>query len=154
MQLYITNDAFQPRMDSHNCYFEYLIIYFDRHTLQWWLSQNLGNGFCQICFVQRWTYFENCCHLCPKRGLIWQQGGFSLNWLQYSIHKCDCWLKIVQYSWVSPLPLKPFETNLGKQLSILKNNWTGWKQFGNLPLTLLMSAFLWDWVLNNCLEIP
>ena len=43
IQLYITNDACQPQMDPHNCYFEHLIIQtenltipFDRHTsLQW-----------------------------------------------------------------------------------------------------------------------
>ena len=42
IQLYITNDACQPQMDPHNCYFEHLIIHtenstipFDRHTLQW-----------------------------------------------------------------------------------------------------------------------
>ena len=29
---------------------------------------NLGIGLCQIRFVQRWTHFENCCHLCPKSG--------------------------------------------------------------------------------------
>ena len=41
IQLYITNDACQPQMDPHNCYFEHLIIHtenltisFDRHTLQ------------------------------------------------------------------------------------------------------------------------
>ena len=41
IQLYITNDAFQPQMDLHNCYYEHLIIHtenltisFDRHTLQ------------------------------------------------------------------------------------------------------------------------
>ena len=121
IQLYIANDACQPQIDPHNCYFEHLIIHtekltipFDRHTLQWWLSQNLGNGFCQICFVQRWTHFENCCHhLSKKVGLIWQQGGFSLHWLQYSVHKCDCWLEIVYHSWFSP-SLKPFETKLGK----------------------------------------
>ena len=40
IQLYITNDACQPQMDPHNCYFEHLIIHtekftilFDRHTL-------------------------------------------------------------------------------------------------------------------------
>ena len=59
IQLCITNDACQPQMDPHSCYFEYLIIHceyliipFDRHTSQWRLSQNLGNGFCHICFVQ------------------------------------------------------------------------------------------------------
>ena len=42
IQLGITNDACQPQMDPHNCYFERLIthtenltIHFDRHTLQW-----------------------------------------------------------------------------------------------------------------------
>ena len=35
----------------------------------------------------------------------------------------------------------------------LTKSWK-WKQFGNLPLNLLLSAFLWDWVLNNCLETP
>ena len=137
--------------------FACLIIYFDRHTLQWWVSQNLGNGFCQICFLQRWKLLPSL----PKKQ---QQGGFSLNWLQYSytklnwlqysIHKCDRWLKIVYYSWFPLFPFKPFETKLGKQLDILKNNWTGWKQFGNLLLTLFMSSFLWDWVLYNCLQIP
>ena len=41
IQLYITNDACQPQMDPHNCYFEHLIIHtenltitFDRHTFQ------------------------------------------------------------------------------------------------------------------------
>ena len=42
IQLYITNDACQPQIYSHNCYFEHLMILtenltipFDRHTLQW-----------------------------------------------------------------------------------------------------------------------
>ena len=41
IQLCITNDACQPQMDPHNCYFEHLTIHtenltipFDRHTLQ------------------------------------------------------------------------------------------------------------------------
>ena len=34
MQLCITNDACQVQMDPQYRYFEYLIIYFDRHTLQ------------------------------------------------------------------------------------------------------------------------
>ena len=33
-------------------------IEFDRHNLQWWISQNLGLGSCLICFVQRWAHFE------------------------------------------------------------------------------------------------
>ena len=35
MQLCITNDACQIQMDPQNHYFEYLIISFNRHTLEW-----------------------------------------------------------------------------------------------------------------------
>ena len=150
MQLYITNDACQRQIDKHNCYFAYLNIYFDRNTLQWWLSQILEMVFVRYVLFKDEVILETVAIFVQKAGLIWQQGGFSLTWLQYSIHKCDCWLKIVYYSWLLPLTIKPFETKLGKQL----DNWTGWKQLGNLLFTLLMSAFLWNWVLNNCLETP
>ena len=89
IQLYITNDACQPQMDPHNCYFEHLIIHtenltipLDRHILQ-----NLRIFFCHIRFAQRLTHFENCCyHSSKKQGLIC---GFSLHLSQYSVHKYD-----------------------------------------------------------------
>ena len=44
-------------------------IEFDRHTLQQSPLQNLGIGSGQIRFVQKWTHFEDCSHLCLESGL-------------------------------------------------------------------------------------
>ena len=81
MQLYITNDACQHQMDKHNCYFAYLIIYFDRHTLQ---CNGDSHKILEMVFV-RYVLFKDELLLktvaifVQKAGLIWKQGGFSLN---------------------------------------------------------------------------
>ena len=41
---------------------EHFLAFFDE--FDW---QNLVIVLCQVCFAQRWTHFENSCHLCPKR---------------------------------------------------------------------------------------
>ena len=79
MQLYVTNDACQPQIDKHNCYFAYLIII---------LTDILYNGdshkILEMVFV-RYVLFKDELILktvavfVQKAGIIWQQGGFSLN---------------------------------------------------------------------------
>ena len=58
---------------------------FDRKPLQWWLSQNLRIGLCQIRVVQKWTQFENYCHLCPKWGLNLATRSLFASISQYSL---------------------------------------------------------------------
>ena len=57
-----------------------------------------------------------------KAGSIWQQGGFSPNY--YSIQYTNVIVLLKSFTTLdSPLSsLKHFETKLGKQLGILKNN--------------------------------
>ena len=79
MQLYVTNDACQLQIDKHNCYFAYLIII---------LTDILYNGdshkILEMVFV-RYVLFKDELILktvaifVQKAGIIWKQGGFSLN---------------------------------------------------------------------------
>ena len=78
MQLYITNNACQPQMDKHNCYFAYLIILTD-------IPYNSdSHKILEMVFV-RYVLFKDELILktvaifVKKAGLIWRQGGFSLN---------------------------------------------------------------------------
>ena len=141
MQLYITNDACQPQMDKHNCYFAYSIWLFILTDI---LYNGDSNKILETVVVRHVLFkdeliLKTVAIFVQNAGLIWQQGGFTLNWLQYSVHKTKL---IAVFSPDSPFsPSKPFETKLGKQLDILKNNWIGWKQFENLLLTLFMSVF-------------
>ena len=78
--------------------------------------------------------------ICPKSRLNWQQGGLSLHWLQYSVHKCDCWLEIVYHSWFSP-SLKPFETKLGKSA----RHWKFTIDFAHVNLFVWLSFEQLSW---------
>ena len=89
MQLYITKDACQPQMDKHNCYFVYSIWLFILTDVPY---NGDSNKILEAVFV-RYVLFKDDLILktvaifVQNVGLIWQQGDFSLNLLQYSIHK-------------------------------------------------------------------
>ena len=72
----------------------FLAFFFDyeRHTLQQSLPQNHGIGLCQKHFVQSGLILKTVATFVKNEDLIWQQGGFFFD---YSVHKRDCWLKIV-----------------------------------------------------------
>ena len=81
------NDVCQPQMVPHNYYFEYLIIHseyliiaFERHTLQWSGSYKiLEMVFVRYALSKDELILKTVAIFVQKAGLIWQQGGFSLN---------------------------------------------------------------------------
>ena len=85
-------------MDPHNCYFEYWIIHseylvipFDRHTKKNRDSHKvLEMVYVRYVLSKDELILKTVAIFFQKADLIWQQGGFSLNLSQYSIHKCDC----------------------------------------------------------------
>ena len=89
MQLYITNDACEPQMDKHNCYFAYSIWLFILTDIPYNGDSNkiLETVFVRYVLFKDELILKTAAIFIQKAGLTWKQGGFSLNWLQYSIHK-------------------------------------------------------------------
>ena len=79
MQLCITNDACQLQMDPHNCYFEYLIICFTDIPYNGDSHKILEMVFVRYVLFKDELILKIVAISAQKAGLIWQQGGFSLN---------------------------------------------------------------------------
>ena len=72
------------------------VIEYDRHILQRWLSQYLGIGLFQIILSKSGLILKTVATFVQKGGLIWQQR-WHFTSFDHSVHKCDCWLKIVNH---------------------------------------------------------
>ena len=113
MQLCITNDACQLQMDPQNChrYFEYLITVFTLTDIPY---NGDSHKILEMVFV-RYVLFKDELILrtaaisVHEACVIWQQGGFSLIKINYSIQYTNVIVDLKSFTTLAPplSPLKP-----------------------------------------------